>query len=208
MGAFGGEAGGRGVPCAGQCFGAGAGFVAAVEQVERGVLLRGEVGGVGFGVFDRRGRCRPGDGAVEAVDMDLQRAGEGGDRGEEALLQADEAEACLRTPGGGQGGDPCLAQGAIVGEHRGEREFGGGFGQMVEDDRFDQAFGEAFAECAQVAFEAADHDRFEVCGPHRDPAREALRIEQFEQGGEAVRVAVMRCRREEQPMFEPVGQVA
>lgn len=96
MGAFGGEGGGRGVLSAGQRFGLCAGVFATDEQVERGILLYREVGRVGFDLFGRNVCRRAGNGAVEAVDMDLQRAGEGGDRGEQPLLQPDEGQPRLR----------------------------------------------------------------------------------------------------------------
>ena len=42
----------------------------------------------------------------------------------------------------------------------------------------------------------------------RHAAAEALRVEDLQQGGEAVGVAVVRRGREEQPVLEPRGEVA
>ena len=45
-------------------------------------------------------------------------------------------------------------------------------------------------------------------GPHRDPAREALRIENLQQGGEAVGVPVVRRGGKEETVLEARRQIA
>jgi len=53
----------------------------------------------------------------------------------------------------------------------------------------------------------ADHDGIEVAGADRDAAGEALRIEDLQQAGERVGVAVVRGGRKEQPVLEPRREV-
>ena len=59
------------------------------------------------------------------------------------------------------------------------------------------------------SFRAPDHDILErLPAPHLDAAREPVGVEQLEQGREAVRVAVVRRRRQEQPVLEASREVA
>ena len=47
---------------------------------------------------------------------------------------------------------------------------------------------------AQVRLEPTNHHRVELTRPHWDAAREALRIKDFKQTGEGIRVAIVRGR--------------
>ena len=58
-------------------------------------------------------------------------------------------------------------------------------------------------EGADVSLEPADHDRAELLdAADRDAAGEALGVEDLQKGGEAVAMAVVGGRREEQAIFE------
>lgn len=59
---------------------------------------------------------------------------------------------------------------------------------------------------AQILLEAADHDGLQILRLDFDPAREALRVEYFQEGREGVLVTVVRRRRKEQPVLEAMGQ--
>lgn len=66
----------------------------------------------------------------------------------------------------------------------------------------------AATEGDQVAFEPAHHHPVALLRPHRHAAVEALRVEQFEQGREAVRVAVVRGGGKEEAILEARRHVA
>ncbi len=75
--------------------------------------------------------------------------------------------------------------------------------------RRSRAPGSRPASFAQVVLEPADHHRLELLRAlHRHAAAEALRVEDLEQRREAVRVAVVRRGRQEQPVLEARRQVA
>ena len=64
-------------------------------------------------------------------------------------------------------------------------------------------------DLADVLLEPADHDVVEqLLALDRHAAAEPLRVEDLQQGGEAVGVAVVRRGRQEQPVLEARGQVA
>ena len=60
----------------------------------------------------------------------------------------------------------------------------------------------------QVRLEATNHHRVELTRPHWDAAREALRIKDFKQAGEGIRVAIVRGRRQEEPVLEALSEPA
>lgn len=59
----------------------------------------------------------------------------------------------------------------------------------------------------EILLEAADRDLHGL-GRGADPAREAVRVDELEQGGEGVVVAVVRCRGEEEPVLAVGSQGA
>ena len=140
--------------------------------------------------------------------MHAQRSRKGGDRRQQPLLQADERQPRLRRPPTPQIAEATVAQGPVVRQHRRKHQFGRVGRQSVDRHRRDHAFGKALAQPAQVAFQPPDHHRLQIGRADGDAAREPLRIEQFEQCREAVRMAVVRRRGQEQPVFEPRRQVA
>jgi hypothetical protein len=68
------------------------------------------------------------------------------------------------------------------------------------------ALWKSLSEPAKILFQAAHHDGFELSRFDLLSADEALRIEDFHQGGKTVRVPVMGRRGQKQPMFEPRRQ--
>ena len=70
-------------------------------------------------------------------------------------------------------------------------------------------FGKSPLDLADVLLKAAHHHVLErLLAPNLDAAREAIGIEQLEERREAVRVAVVRCRGEEQAVLEAAGEIA
>ena len=141
--------------------------------------------------------------------MDAERAGERLDRGEQPLLEPGDEQ--------GRGGllafrlalEPLLPQLPVLVEEDRQPQLGGVGRQAVEVDLPDDPLGKPAGDGPEVFLEPADHDGFEdLLGPDGDAPAEALRVEDFQQGGEAVRVAVVGRGREEQPVLEPPGQVA
>ena len=57
-------------------------------------------------------------------------------------------------------------------------------------------------DSADVFLEAPDHDVLEGLGAHLDAAGEAVRVEDFEERGEAAGVAIVWRRGEEEAVFE------
>jgi hypothetical protein len=104
--------------------------------------------------------------------------------------------------------EPLLAQIGILSEQLGEAQFGSVGGQAANWDLYDLALGEVGADLAKVALEAAHHHGVARLGSHLHAATKTLRVEDFEQRGKTVGMAVVGCRREEKTMFKPIGDVA
>ena len=140
--------------------------------------------------------------------MHLEGAGEGFDGGEQALLQPDDEQ-----PGRGLGPPrgrrvPLLPGGAVLIEQLRQKDLGGVGRQVVDLHPFDIAPRESPLDFPDVLLEAAHHHLLELAlSADLHPAREPVRVEQFQQGGEAVRVAVVGRGGEEQPVFEAAAQV-
>ena len=115
------------------------------------------------------------------------------------------AAACLRL---GLAAEPLFAQLAVLVQQGRKPQLGGVGGQAVDVDLHDVTLGETALDLADVVLEPADHDVVEHLLLDGHAAAEALRVEDLQQGGEAVGVAVVRRGRQEQPMLEPRGQVA
>ena len=105
---------------------------------------------------------------------------------------------------------PLLAQLAVLVEQRGQPQLRGVGGQAVDVDLLDDCrSGKPPCDRADVLLEPADHDVVEeLRALDRHAAAEPLRVEDLQQGREAVGVAVVRRGRQEQPVLEPRGQVA
>ena len=135
--------------------------------------------------------------------------GERLDGREQLLLQAHHEQG-----GGGPGArrpglQPCLPQAAVFVEEAGEDELRDVLRQAVDDDAPHVPFRKAALDRADVLLDAPYHHVFEsVPSPDRHPSGEAVRVEQLEQGGEAVGMAVVGRGGEEQAVFEAPSQIA
>ena len=104
---------------------------------------------------------------------------------------------------------PALPGGAVLVEQGGEHQLGGVRRQVLDDHRLDVALREATPNLADVLLQAAHHHLVQsTLAPHLDAAGEAVRVQKLQQGREAVRVAVVRRRGQEQAVLEASGQVA
>ena len=100
-----------------------------------------------------------------------------------------------------------LSRGAVLVEQARELELRRVLGQAVDVDPHDVPLREAALDLADVLLEAADHHVFEsLLAAHLDAAGEALGVEDLQQRREAVRVAVVRRGREEEPVLEAAGR--
>jgi hypothetical protein len=139
--------------------------------------------------------------------MHAERAGEGFDGGEEPLLQSGDQ----KTGGGLRPSrgvlQSLLTEFAVLVEQCGQLQLGGIFREGVDVHLHDVPFGEAPLDVADVLLEPPDDDLIAVFGRDGDPTAEPLRVEDFKECREAVRVPVVRRRRQEQPMLEPGSQV-
>ena len=135
--------------------------------------------------------------------------GERLDGREQLLLQAHHEQGG-GSPGARRPGlQPCLPQAAVFVEEAGEDELRGVLRQAVDDDAPHVPFRKAALDRADILLDAPYHHVFEsVLSPDRHPSGEAVRVEQLEQGGEAVGMAVVGRGGEEQAVFEAPSQIA
>ena len=142
--------------------------------------------------------------------VDVEAAGERLDRGEQPLLQADDEQARRRPACGATSPAKRSSRAVRYSSRRRESTSSGasaGRPSMAIAD--DVALREAALDRADVLLEPADHHVLErLLAADRDAAGEAVRVEELEQRREAVRVAVVRRGREEQPVLEAAGEVA
>ena len=104
---------------------------------------------------------------------------------------------------------PALPGGAVLVEQGGEHQLGGVVGQVLDDHGPHVAFRKAASNLADVLLQAAHHHVVQsTLAPHLDAAGEPVRVQKLQQGREAVRVAVVRRRGQEQAVLEAPGQVA
>ena len=147
--------------------------------------------------------------ALDRPLVDDQRPIKGLDRRQQPLLQRGQHEhrrALAAAAGRGHALEPELAQAL---EQARELELGGVVGQAVDDDGLDHPLGElAGHQLADVSLEPADHHVGELLGLDGHPPAKALRIEDLEQGREAVGVAVVGRGRQEQLVLEARREVA
>ena len=130
--------------------------------------------------------------AHEASAVSFKGFGEGGDRRKEPLLQARIDEACLRASLRGKLADPKFPQLTVVGQHSRQHQLGRVRRQILQLNGIDDPFGEGLGiEKPQVGLQTADHDRTQFGRANRHAPREALRVEHFQQGREAVGMPVV-----------------
>ena len=102
-----------------------------------------------------------------------------------------------------------LPQSAVSVEQAREDELWGIVRQTVDRDALHPSFRKAALDLADILLDAPHHHVFErVLSPDRHAPGEAVRVQQLEQGGEAVRMTVVGRRGEEQAMLEAPAEVA
>ena len=140
--------------------------------------------------------------------MDRQTTGERLDRREQPLLEAHDEQAGGRL---GLAGGMCvalLAGGAVFVEQARQRQLGRVRRQPVDDHAFDAPLRKAALRRADVLLESPDHHVLERLPPaHLHTAGEPVGIEQLQQRREAVRVAVVRRGRQEEPVLEAPREI-
>src|ERR1017187_8237577 len=136
--------------------------------------------------------------AIEGVQERLR-------RGEEALLEQLEHELGSESLGVvavSVGADP-----GVLGQQGVDALL---FGGVFHRDVFERAPRELVGAVPVLDFalEAADHDGAELGGLGGDAARETLVVEQFQEGGKALFVAIVRCGGEEELVLEVLADFA
>jgi hypothetical protein len=109
--------------------------------------------------------------------VDLQGAGKGLNRGQQALLQRGDNKhggGLLGLRGGLQAG---LAGAAVLLQKARQLQLGGGVGQAVDLDADDVALRELLADGAQVRLEATHHDGIAQLGIDGHAAHKALGVQ-------------------------------
>ena len=146
--------------------------------------------------------------ALDGLPMDLEAPRERFDRRQEPLLQADDQQSGCRLHPARSVGMPLFPDGAVFVEEPRKYEFRSVFAQVVDHDPFDVAARKAALDLPDVFLQPPDHHLVQRALPADLHApREPVRVQQFQQGREAVRMAVVRRRRQEEPMLETRGQV-
>ena len=141
--------------------------------------------------------------------MPRQRDGERLDGREQLLLQAHHEQGGGGPGACGAGLQPFLPQAAVLVEEAGEHELRGVLRQAVDDHGPHVPFRKAALDLADVLLDAPHHHVFErALAPDRHPAGEAVRVEQLQQGGEAVGVAVVGRGGQEQAVLEAPSEIA
>ncbi len=101
---------------------------------------------------------------------------------------------------------PRLAKRSVLVQQAGKLKFRRGGGKPLNVDLNDLANRESTLDRADVLLEPPHHDIFQHLLLGGNAAAEPLGIENLEQGGETVRMAVVRRRGEKQTVFEALGQ--
>ena len=140
--------------------------------------------------------------------MNFQGPCERGDGRQESLLQTDKGEFRHRRLLSRKIGDAPHAHLAIGGKLAREFKLRRIFRQARDANRLDDPLRERLAKTPKIGLKPPNHDRFEILGPNLDASREALGIEHLEQSREAVGMAVVRRRGQEQPVLEPLPKFA
>ena len=147
--------------------------------------------------------------ALNRPPVDGQAARECLDRREQPLLKAHDEQAGGRLGLAGGIRVPFLAGGAVIVEQARQLQLRRVRWQPVDDDRFDAPLRKATLRRTDVLLQTPHHHVIErLATAHLHAPGEPVRIEQFQQRREAVRVAVVRRGRQEQPVLETSREVA
>ena len=139
--------------------------------------------------------------------MDLEGAGERLVGGEEPLLERGDDQHRRSAPGAGGVLEAGFARLPVALKEVGEDELWGVLGKVPDVDADDLALGELLTDLPEVVLQPADHHGVPRRVVDGDAAAELLRVQHLEEGGEAVGVAVVGGRREEELVLEPGGEV-
>ena len=141
--------------------------------------------------------------------MARQRNGERLDRRQQLLLQPDHEQSGRGSGASRDVSEPGLPDAAVLVEQPRQHEFRRVVRQAVDDDRAHLPLREAALQFADVLLDAADHDVFQsALAAYRHATRKAVRVEQLQQGSEAVGVAVVRGGGQEESVLEAPAQIA
>ena len=161
--------------------------------------------------LDRRryARCRPFPLPSHRRSMPREGDGERLDGRQQLLLQAHYEQG-----GGGPSArrtvlQAFLSQAAVLVEKAGENELRRVLRQALDGDAPHVSLGKAALDLAEVLLDAPHHHLVQrVLSPDRHPPGEAVRVQQLEQGGEAVGVAVVGRGGQEQAVLEAASEIA
>ena len=147
--------------------------------------------------------------ALDRLAMHPEAARERLDGRQQPLLQPDDEQAGRSPRLAGRARMPLLTGRAVLVEQTRQLELGRIFRKAGDLHPLDVPLRKPALDLAEILLQSADHHVLEdALAAHRDAAREAVRIEQFQQRGETVRVAVVRRRGQEQPVLETLRQIA
>ncbi len=174
----------------------------ALQRIIRLVL------GLGAALHERL-RHRSRGGCVrfrEPLSVNFQRLREGGDRRQQSLLEPDKREPK----------EPSVASPhvrrlrpqrlAIIQELARQQQLRRVARQILDDEGLDLPLWKLRPKVTKVRLQPPHHNRIEFARLHWDAAREALRVENFEERGERIAVAVVGRRRQEQAVLKSLGE--
>jgi hypothetical protein len=102
--------------------------------------------------------------------MHREGTGEGLDRRQKPLLEADPNNFRAGAPARSFGVEASAAQLPVLRQLGGEHQLRSRLGQAIDDDRFDAALRKALSKEAQILLQTSHHDRLEL-SPARSPGR-------------------------------------
>ena len=160
-------------------------------------------------IWSARGLLRLLPTTLDGLAMHLEAARERLDGRQQPLLQPDDEQTGRGPRLAGRARVPLLTRRAIFVEQTGQLQLGCIFRKAGDLHPLDVPFRKPALDLAEILLQAADHHVVEdTPAAHRDAAREAIRIEQLQQRGEAVRVTVVRRGGQEQPVLETLREIA
>ena len=115
----------------------------------------------------------------------------------------DYKQAGMRLDPTGTSLEALLSNNPIFVKQSRQDQFRGVRRKILDLDSLDFAYGETALNPPDIFLQPPDHDLSERRLAHFDTPREAVRVQQFQQCGEATGVAVVRRCRQEQPVLEP-----
>ena len=124
------------------------------------------------------------------------------------MLQADERQTCQAGLTWGKLFCPASERVAISCEPHRKLEFWRIWRETVDPDWLDLPEREPLTKMSEVRLQTPYHHWIQVTGPYWHPPSEPLRVQDLEKARERIGVAIVRCRRQKQPMLEAASQLA